>query len=166
MLLSPSTNVRDVKMNHPTCKSAKRTPAGASVKCYSLFVKTKVLSSIVGALAALVMLAFSRTLNAEQVSVLKNVNVIDGTGAPAQPNTTVVIESDRIRSIATEQTDTPPNAKGFSQRAPLYRCTGELRYCQKEEQKQDSPQLLRSFPSKVQDHPLGNRSGRFASPHL
>lgn len=69
------------------------------------------LSSIVGALAALVMLAFSRTLNAEQITVLKNVNVIDGTGAPAQPNTTVVIESDRIRSIATEQTDTPPNAK-------------------------------------------------------
>jgi hypothetical protein len=98
------------------------------VKCYGLFVKTKVLSSIVGALAALVMLAFSGTLNAEQVSVLKNVNVIDGTGAPAQPNTTVVIESDRIRSIATEQTDTPPNAKGFSQGAPLYRCTGELRY--------------------------------------
>ena len=116
-------------MNHHICKSAKRTVAGARVKCYSLFVETKVLSSIVGALAALVMLAFSRTLNTEQVTVLKNVNVIDGTGAPAQPNTTVVIESDRIRSIATEQTDTqPPNAKGFSQRAPLYRCTGELRY--------------------------------------
>ena len=116
-------------MNHHICKSAKRTVAGARVKCYSLLVETKVLSMIVGALAALVMLAFSRTLNAEQVTVLKNVNVIDGTGAPAQPNTTVVIESDRIRSIATEQTDTqPPNVKGFSQRAPLYRCTGELRY--------------------------------------
>ena len=63
------------------------------------------------------------------VTVLKNVNVIDGTGAPEQPNTTVVIESDRIRSIVTEQTDTqPPNVKGFSQRTPLYRCTGELRY--------------------------------------
>jgi hypothetical protein len=61
--------------------------------------------------------------------VLKNVNVIDSTRAPAQPNTTVVIESDRIRSIATEQMDTqPPNAKWFSQRATLYRCTGELRY--------------------------------------
>ena len=81
------------------------------MKCYSLLVETKVLSMNVGALAALVMLAFSRTLNAEQVTVLKNVNVIDGTGAPAQPNKTVVIESDRIRSIATEQTDTPPNAK-------------------------------------------------------
>jgi hypothetical protein len=115
-------------MKHHTCKSAKRTVAGARVKCYSLLVETKVLSMIVGALAALVMLAFSRTLNAEQVSVLKNVNVIDGTGAPAQPNRTIVIEGDRIRSIANEQTDTPPNAKGFSQGAPLYRCTGELRY--------------------------------------
>jgi hypothetical protein len=71
MLLSPSTNVGDVKMNHNTCKSAKRTLPGACVKCYGLFVKTKVLSSIVGELAALVMLAFSRTLNAEQVTVLK-----------------------------------------------------------------------------------------------
>ena len=97
------------------------------------------LSMIVGALAALAMLAFSRTLNAEQVTVLKNVNVIDGTGAPEQPNTTVVIESDRIRSIATEQTNTqPPNAKGFSQRAPLYRCTGELRYWAGEEFFSDS----------------------------
>ena len=77
MLLSPSTSVRDVKMNDHTCKSAERTLAGACVKCYGLFVETKVLSSIVGALAVLVMLAFSRTLNAEQVTVLKNVNVID-----------------------------------------------------------------------------------------
>jgi len=77
------------------------------VKCYNLLVETKVLSSIVGALAALVMLAFSRTLNAEQVTVLKNVNVIDGTGAAAQPHRIVVIEGNRIRSIATEQTDTP-----------------------------------------------------------
>src|SRR6266404_8031115 len=111
MLLSPSNSVRDVKMNHHTCKSAKRTLAGACVKCYSSFVETNVLSSIVGALAALVMLAFPRTLNAEQVTMLKNVNVIDGTGAPAQPNRTIVIEGDRIRSIATKQTDTPSDAK-------------------------------------------------------
>ncbi len=53
--------------------------------------------------------------------MLRNVNVIDGTGAPAQPNTTVVIDSDRIRSIATEQTDTQaPNAKGFSQSRPHF----------------------------------------------
>jgi hypothetical protein len=93
------------------------------VKCYGLFVKkccqhrwSTGRSRNAG---------LSRTLNAEQGTVLKNVNVIDGTGAPVQPNTTVVIESDRIRSIATEQTDTPPNAKWFSQGAPLYRCTGE-----------------------------------------
>jgi imidazolonepropionase-like amidohydrolase len=111
MLLSPSTSVRDVKMNHHTCKSAERTLAGACVKCNSLFVETKVLSSIVGALAALVMLVFPTTLNAQQVTILTNVNVIDGTGTPAQPNKTVVIEGDRIRSIATEQTDAPFGAK-------------------------------------------------------
>jgi hypothetical protein len=79
-------------MNHHICKFAKRTIAGAQVKCYSLLVETKVLSMIVGALAAVVMLAFSRTLNAEQITVLKNVSVMDGTGAPAQPNRTIVIE--------------------------------------------------------------------------
>ena len=81
------------------------------MKCYSLLVETKLLCSIVGALAPLAMLSFSTTLNAQQVTVLKNVNVIDGTGAPAQPNRTIVIEGDRIRSIATEQTDTPSDAK-------------------------------------------------------
>jgi hypothetical protein len=94
-------------MNHHICKSAKRTVAGARVKCYSLLVETKVLSMIVGALAALVMLAFSRTLNAEQVSVLKNVNVIDGTGAPAQPNRTIVIEGERILQILRPATLLP-----------------------------------------------------------
>jgi imidazolonepropionase-like amidohydrolase len=81
------------------------------VKCYGLLVDTRVLSSIVGALAALVMLAFCRTLNAQHVTVLKNVNVLDGTGAAAEPHRTVVIEGDRIRSIAPEQTDTPSGAK-------------------------------------------------------
>jgi len=52
-------------------------------------VDAKVLSGIDGALAALVMLAFSRTLNAEQITVLKNVNVIDGTGAPGNSAETV-----------------------------------------------------------------------------
>ena len=64
-----SSSIRDVKMNHHICKSAKRTVAGARVKCYSLLVETKVLSS-------------DRWINAEQVTVLKNVNVIDGTDAP------------------------------------------------------------------------------------
>ena len=99
------------KLDHHTCNSAKRTLAGACEKCYSLLVDTRVLSSIVGALAALVMLAFCRTLNAQPVTVLKNVNVIDGTGAAAQPHRIVVIEGDRIRSIAPEQTDTPSGAK-------------------------------------------------------
>jgi len=103
-------------MNDHTCKSAERTLAGACVKCYGLFVETKVLSSIVGALTVLVMLAFSRTLNAEQVTVLKNVNVIDGTGSPAQPNRTVVIEGDHIQSIATGQADTPSRAKTVEMR--------------------------------------------------
>jgi hypothetical protein len=33
-------------MDHHTCKSAKRTLAGACVKCYNLLVDAKVLSSI------------------------------------------------------------------------------------------------------------------------
>src|SRR6266404_1790097 len=36
------------KLYHHTCNSAKRTLAGACVKCYSLLVDTRVLSSIVG----------------------------------------------------------------------------------------------------------------------
>jgi len=87
-------------MNHHICKSAKRTVAGARVKCYSLVVETKVLFMIVEALAALVMLAFSRTLNAEQITVLKNVNVIDGTGAHAQPNRTSASISSKIWAVA------------------------------------------------------------------
>jgi imidazolonepropionase-like amidohydrolase len=62
-------------------------------------------------IALLMALAFSHGVCGQQIAVLKNVNVIDGTGAPAQPNKTVVIEGDRIRSIATEQTDTPSGAK-------------------------------------------------------
>jgi hypothetical protein len=36
----------DLKMNHHTCKSAKRTLAGAGVKCYNLLVGAKVVSNI------------------------------------------------------------------------------------------------------------------------
>ena len=99
------------KLYHYACNSTEGTLAGTCVKCYSLLVDTRVLSSIVGALAALAMPAFCRTLNAQHVTVLKNVNVIDGTGAAAQPHRTVVIEGDRIRSIAPEQTDTQSGAK-------------------------------------------------------
>jgi len=63
--------------------------------------------------AALVLLAFSGGLHAQQVTVPKNVNVIDGTGAAAKPNKTVVIEGDRIRSIGTGQADTPTDVKAI-----------------------------------------------------
>jgi hypothetical protein len=102
------------------------------VKPYGLFVKTKVLSSIVGALAALVMLAFSRTLNAEQVTVLKNLKVIDCTTAPVQPNTTVVIETHRIRSIATSKRTHRPTPNGLAKAphriaAPANFATGQAK---------------------------------------
>jgi hypothetical protein len=46
------------------------------------------------------MLAFSQTLNAQQITALKNVNVIDGTGAPAQPNRTSALISSKIWAVA------------------------------------------------------------------
>jgi len=62
-------------------------------------------------IAALVVLIFSGHVYAQEVTVLKNVNVIDGTGAAVQRNTIVVIAGDRIRSISTDGTRTPSNAK-------------------------------------------------------
>jgi imidazolonepropionase-like amidohydrolase len=62
-------------------------------------------------IAALVVLMFSSHLYAQEVTVLKNVNVIDGTGAAVQRNTIVVIAGDRIRSVSTDGTHTPSNAK-------------------------------------------------------
>jgi imidazolonepropionase-like amidohydrolase len=62
------------------------------------------------------LLAFCPDLNAQSVVVLTNVNVIDGTGSPAQPNRTVVIEGDHIQSIATAQADTPSGAKTVDMR--------------------------------------------------
>jgi imidazolonepropionase-like amidohydrolase len=81
------------------------------MKTESWLMKVKVRSSIFSPLALLVLLAFSRNLNAEQLTVLTNVKVIDGTGAPAQPDRTVVIERDRIRSITTGHENTPTNSK-------------------------------------------------------
>jgi hypothetical protein len=46
------------------------------------------------------MLAFSQTLNAQQITALKNVNVIDGTGAAAQPNRTSAWISSKIWAVA------------------------------------------------------------------
>jgi len=69
--------------------------------------------SIVGLVAVLALLASSGKLDAQQVTVLKNVNVIDGTSAAAKPNKTVVIKGDRIRSIGPGQADTPTDVKAI-----------------------------------------------------
>ncbi len=58
-----------------------------------------------------VVLAFSCCVSAQQVTVMKNVNVIDGTGAAVQRNRTVVIAGDRIQSISASQTRTTSGAK-------------------------------------------------------
>ena len=68
-------------------------------------------TNIAGTLTMLAVLGFSSSLPAQQVTVLKNVNVIDGTGAAAQPNRTVVVTGDRIQSISAGQTRTPSHAK-------------------------------------------------------
>jgi imidazolonepropionase-like amidohydrolase len=80
------------------------------MKTGSRFIKLKV-SSSVSPLAAFVVLAACSNLEAQEVTVLKDVNLIDGTGALAQPNKTVVIEGDRIRSISSQAADSPRNAK-------------------------------------------------------
>lgn len=48
---------------------------------------------------------------AQQQTVLTNVTVIDGTGAPAKHNRTVVINGDQIQSIAAGHEHTPSSAK-------------------------------------------------------
>jgi imidazolonepropionase-like amidohydrolase len=60
---------------------------------------------------AVAVLPLSQDSHAQQAVVLKNVNVIDGTGAPAQPNSTVIIAGDRIQSISTKQQPPPVKAK-------------------------------------------------------
>jgi hypothetical protein len=67
--------------------------------------------NIVGCLAVLVVLAFSNHVHAQQLTVLKDVNVIDGTGAAAQRNRTVIIAGDRIQSILSGEASTPSEAK-------------------------------------------------------
>jgi imidazolonepropionase-like amidohydrolase len=61
-------------------------------------------------LILLIALAFSRDLSAGKLTVLTKANVIDGTGAPPQPDRTVVIQSDRIRSINTGRAETTSDA--------------------------------------------------------
>ncbi|HVH87544.1 MAG TPA: hypothetical protein VM912_12525, partial [Terriglobales bacterium] len=61
-------------------------------------------------LAVIALLGLSCDLNAQQVIILRNVDVIDGTGAPVQRQRTVTIAGDRIRSISSSQASTPSNA--------------------------------------------------------
>jgi imidazolonepropionase-like amidohydrolase len=55
-------------------------------------------------------LALPSTLCAQQVVVLTHVNVIDGTGAAAKSDRTVIIAGDRIRSISSGQHGASANA--------------------------------------------------------
>ena len=64
-----------------------------------------------GVLAVLAGVAFSNLVSAQQVTALKNVNLIDGTGSPAQHNKTVIIAGDRIRSISAGTVRMPAGAK-------------------------------------------------------
>jgi imidazolonepropionase-like amidohydrolase len=76
-------------------------------------MKTQVFHSILQPAVILLGLAFARELSAQQVTVLTNVKVIDGTGAPMQSNKTVVIEGDRIRSIGSGEAGKPDDAKSI-----------------------------------------------------
>ena len=68
-------------------------------------------TEIAGVLAGMAVLAFSCALIAQQITVLKNVKVIVGTGAPLERSATVIIEGERLRSISTGQTQAPSNAR-------------------------------------------------------
>ncbi len=81
---------------------------GTPMRCFE-HTTIHSLARIAGLLALLAFLTLSTGLRAQQVVVLKNVNVIDGTGAPAHPNRTVVIQGDRIESISGPA-PTPSNA--------------------------------------------------------
>jgi imidazolonepropionase-like amidohydrolase len=77
-------------------------------------MKTQAFHSILQPAVILLGLAFARELTAaQQVTVLTDVKVIDGTGAPVQPNKTVVIEGDRIRSIGSGEAGKPNDAKSI-----------------------------------------------------
>ena len=60
---------------------------GTPMRCFE-HTTIHSLARIAGLLALLAFLTLSTGLRAQQVVVLKNVNVIDGTGAPAHPNRT------------------------------------------------------------------------------
>jgi imidazolonepropionase-like amidohydrolase len=73
-------------------------------------MKPKTWCRLLQLLILLIVLAFSRDLSAGKLTVLTKANVIDGTGAPPQPDRTVVIESDRIRSINAGRPETTSDA--------------------------------------------------------
>ncbi len=66
---------------------------------------------LAGVAVLLPLSALSGNAAAQQVTILKNVTVIDGTGAPAQHSRTVVIAGDHIQSISSARTHTPADAK-------------------------------------------------------
>ena len=68
-------------------------------------------TKMAGVLAVLAGLAFSGSMSAQEVTVLKNVNLIDGTGTGTQHNRTLIITGDRIRSISAGSVGMPPGAK-------------------------------------------------------
>src|ERR1700751_1942840 len=68
------------------------------------------LTRSVEVLALLLGLSVSFSLGAQQVTALKNVNFIDGTGAAPQPRTTVIIAVDRIQAISPRPAHPPPDA--------------------------------------------------------
>jgi imidazolonepropionase-like amidohydrolase len=61
-------------------------------------------------LILLAFLLFAGDSRAQQLTVLKNVNVIDGTGARVLQNEIVIIAGDRIQKILGAQSPTPSNA--------------------------------------------------------
>src|ERR1700751_2906643 len=68
------------------------------------------LTRSVEVLALLFGLSVSFPLGAKQVTVLKNVNIIDGTVAEPQRRTTVIIAGDRIQSISPRPANPPSDA--------------------------------------------------------
>ncbi len=67
-------------------------------------------------LTAIAVPAVTCDLHAQQQVVLKNVNVIDGTGRPARADSTVIIAGDRIQAISIGQQPAPANANVIDMR--------------------------------------------------
>lgn len=66
---------------------------------------------IARSLSMFAVLGLPVAIAAQQITVLKNVNVIDGTGTATQHNKTVIIAGDRIRSISRSSARTPSHTK-------------------------------------------------------